>query len=191
MGAGIAQVAALNGYSVTLVDVSPNSIEKGKKMITSSLARVTKKKFADKPEAATAFFDEVLSRISLTTETHAGGEKADLIIEAIIENMKLKHSLFETLDKFAPAHAIFASNTSSLPISEIAKAAPKRKENFAGIHFFNPVPQMKLVEVIRINDTKQQVVDDLVAFSKSLGKVPVLCKDTPGYCYPCIQLLIV
>ena len=183
MGAGIVQVAAASKYSVTMVDVNDQALQKGQKIILSSLQRIAKKQFETDAVKQKEFIDQIMTRVKVTTDASAASKDADLVIEAIVENIDVKRKLFATLDKAAPSHTIFASNTSSLPIGEIAKACPNRLKNFAGLHFFNPVPQMKLVEVIRIPETDQAVVDALVDFCKKLGKAPVLCKDTPGYTF--------
>ncbi|KAI9503829.1 hypothetical protein GGI25_005919 [Coemansia spiralis] len=182
MGSGIAQVAATKNHNVTLVDVSQESLDRGKAYMSKSLKRVAKKKFADDATAQTKFVDDVLARITLTTNATEAAGNADLVVEAIVENIKVKQDLFASLAKAAPESAILASNTSSLPIAKIAELlSAERKERFIGLHFFNPVPQMKLVEVVRTNETKQEVVDSAVAFVKAIGKEPAVCKDTPGF----------
>lgn len=180
MGAGIAQVAATTGHSVVLVDTSEDILKKSAKSIEGSLRRVVKKKFADKPEAGEEFVQKVLKNVSTSTDAAAVVQKTDLVVEAIVENLKVKQDLFSTLDKVAPEHTIFASNTSSLPIADIASSTA-RLDRFGGLHFFNPVPMMKLVEVIQAPGTSQQTFDALMDFSKALGKHPVSCKDTPGF----------
>ncbi|KAI3352384.1 hypothetical protein L3Q82_005350 [Scortum barcoo] len=180
MGAGIAQVAASTGHSVTLVDTSDDILKKSVKGIEGSLKRVVKKKFADKPEAGEEFIQKVLQNVSTSTDAGSVVQGTDLVLEAIIENLKIKQDLFGRLDKLAPAHTIFASNTSSLPISDIASST-NRLDRFGGLHFFNPVPMMKLVEVIATSATSQETFDSLLNFSKVLGKTPVSCKDTPGF----------
>ncbi|XP_051940471.1 hydroxyacyl-coenzyme A dehydrogenase, mitochondrial [Hippocampus zosterae] len=180
MGAGIAQVAASTGHQVTLVDTSDAILTKAIKGIEASLKRVVKKKFADKPEAGEAFIEKALRNVSIATDAAAAVQSADLALEAIVENLKVKQDLFSVLDKAAPAHTIFASNTSSLPIGDIA-AATSRLDRFGGLHFFNPVPMMKLVEVIGTSATSQETFDSLMNFSKALGKTSVSCKDTPGF----------
>ncbi|KAJ3090717.1 hypothetical protein HK102_002860 [Quaeritorhiza haematococci] len=181
MGSGIAQVAAASNVSVTLVDVTPEACAKGVNIINASLKRVAKKKHDGDEAKQKAFVESVTSKIKTSTEPQAAAENADLVIEAIVENLSLKHDLFKKIDEAAPKHAILASNTSSLPIADIAKVAPGRLERFAGLHFFNPVPQMKLVEVIRIPETSDEAFTSLLDFVKGLGKVPVSCKDTPGF----------
>ncbi|KND01794.1 uncharacterized protein SPPG_03585 [Spizellomyces punctatus DAOM BR117] len=180
MGAGIVQVAAQSGYHVNMVDLKEEFLAKGEKIITSSLKRVAKKKHGDDAAASKKFIDEVMSRISLSTDSNKAASESDLVVEAIVENIKTKQALFKALDEAAPKDAIFASNTSSLPIADIA-AATNRKDKFAGLHFFNPVPQMKLVEIIRIPETSDEVFNTLSDVTKKMGKVPVACKDTPGF----------
>ncbi|KAM7419371.1 hypothetical protein PAMA_016481 [Pampus argenteus] len=180
MGAGIAQVAATTGHSVTLVDTSDDILKKSVKGIEGSLKRVVKKKFADKPEAGEEFIQKVLQNVSTSTDAATTVQGTDLVLEAIVENLKIKQDIFGGLDKLAPAHTIFASNTSSLPIADIASST-KRLDRFGGLHFFNPVPMMKLVEVIGTPATSQETFDSLLNFSKALGKTPVSCKDTPGF----------
>lgn len=180
MGAGIAQVAAATNHQVTMVDQTNAILTKSLRSIEKNLSKVAKKKFQDDTEGANKFVADALSRITITTEPNTSIADTDLLIEAIVENMRVKHKLFADLDKAAPSHAIFVSNTSSLPIREIASVT-KRKDRFGGLHFFNPVPLMKLVEVIRIPETTDETFDALFQFSKELGKVPVACKDTPGF----------
>ncbi|XP_068737699.1 hydroxyacyl-coenzyme A dehydrogenase, mitochondrial-like [Montipora capricornis] len=180
MGAGIAQVAAATNHQVTMVDQTNAILTKSLRSIEKNLGRVAKKKFQDDAESANKFVNDALSRITVTTEPKTAIPDTDLLIEAIVENMRVKHKLFSDLDKAAPSHAIFASNTSSLPIGEIASVT-NRKDRFGGLHFFNPVPMMKLVEVVRIPETTDETYDALFQFSKELGKVPVACKDTPGF----------
>ncbi|KAM9792919.1 hydroxyacyl-coenzyme A dehydrogenase, mitochondrial [Neosynchiropus ocellatus] len=180
MGAGVAQVAASTGHTVTLVDTSADILKKSVKGIEGSLKRVVKKKFADKPEAGEEFIQKVLQNLSTSTDSSSAVKSADLVLEAIVENLKIKQDVFGGLDKLAPSHTIFASNTSSLPITDIASATG-RLDRFGGLHFFNPVPMMKLVEVIGTSATSQDTFDSLLNFSKALGKTPVSCKDTPGF----------
>lgn len=191
MGAGIAQVAASTGHSVTLVDTSDDILKKSIKTIEGSLKRVMKKKFADKPEAGEEFIKKVVQNVSTSTDVKSAVQSSDLVVEAIVENLKIKQDLFSRLDKLAPSHTIFASNTSSLSISDIASST-SRQDRFGGLHFFNPVAMMKLVEVIGTPATSQETLDSLLNFSKVLGKTPVSCKDTFGFVVnrllvPCIM----
>jgi len=180
MGAGIVQVAAQNGIKVTMCDVAPEYVKKGEAIITSSLKRVAKKAHPDDAAAQQALVDTTFKNISTSTDSVAAVKDADLVVEAIVENLTTKQNLFKALDEAAPQNTIFVSNTSSLPITDIAKNT-KRKDRFGGLHFFNPVPQMKLVEVIRTAETSQDTFDTLMELSKKLKKSPVSCKDTPGF----------
>ncbi|KAJ3416769.1 hypothetical protein HDV05_000143 [Chytridiales sp. JEL 0842] len=180
MGAGIVQVAAQSKLNVTMVDLSQDTLDKGKTIISSSLKRIAKKKFEGDDAAQKAFVDDVFSRITTGTDSSKAAASSDLVVEAIVENLNVKRSLFSQLDAAAPAKTIFASNTSSLPIGDIASAT-KRLDRFAGLHYFNPVPQMKLVEIIRTQETSDGVFQALWDMSKTMGKVPVVCKDTPGF----------
>lgn len=180
MGAGIAQVSAATGHQVTICDVSDDVLAKSKAIIEKSLQRVVTKKFADKPEEGKTFISETMSRIQTSTDPKASARDVDLVLEAIVENLKIKQDLFHELDAVAPQHTIFATNTSSLPVRDIA-ANTSRKDRFGGVHFFNPVPMMKLVEVVKAPDTSQETFDTLFAWGKALGKTVVSCKDTPGF----------
>nr|XP_020652060.1 hydroxyacyl-coenzyme A dehydrogenase, mitochondrial [Pogona vitticeps] len=180
MGAGIAQIAAATGHTVILVDQTEEILNNSKKGIEDSLKRLTKKKFADKPEAGAEFIEKTLKNLTTSTDPVSVVHSTDLVVEAIVENLSVKNELFKTLDKFAPEHTIFVSNTSSLPITDLANATT-RQDRFGGLHFFNPVPLMKLVEVIKTPMTSQRTFESLMDFSKALGKNPVSCKDTPGF----------
>nr|KAF6386955.1 hydroxyacyl-CoA dehydrogenase [Myotis myotis] len=175
MGAGIAQVAAATGHTVVLVDQAEDILAKSKKGIEESLKKIAKKKFAENPQAGSEFVEKTLSNVSTNTDAASVVHSVDLVVEAIVENLKVKNELFKRLDKFASEHTIFASNTSSLQITNIANATT-RQDRFAGLHFFNPVPMMKLVEVIKTPMTSQKTFESLLDFSKALGKHPVTCK---------------
>lgn len=180
MGAGIAQVAAQTGHAVTVVDLSQQVLDNSMAYIQKSLARIAKKKYAEDPAGGTEFVNSILGSISMVTDAESAVGSSDLVIEAIIENIKIKQDLFSKLDKVAPANTIFVSNTSSLQISDIASVT-SRKDRFGGLHFFNPVSMMKLVEVVRINDTSEETYNSLMDFSTALGKTPITCRDTPGF----------
>jgi len=180
MGSGIAQVAAQTGHDVTLVDVSQDLVKKGLGNIEASLNRVVKKQFEKDPEAGNKFFKETIGRIKTATDPATAVKGADLVIEAIVENLKTKQDLWKSIDKAAPKHTLFASNTSSLPIKDQAMVT-QRQDRFGGLHFFNPVPVMKLVEVVRTENTSEESFKSLFDFGKALGKVPISCKDTPGF----------
>ncbi|CAG8543157.1 2370_t:CDS:2 [Ambispora gerdemannii] len=180
MGAGIVQVAAQNGYKVTMVDLDEQYLQKGRDIIHASLVRVGKKLYKDNEAKQKELIESTFANITTSTDSSKSVKASDLVIEAIVENIDKKRKLFSTLDKEAPEHAIFTSNTSSLPISDIAQATA-RPEKFAGLHFFNPVPQMKLVEVVRTDKTSQDTFDTLTEVTKKMQKAPVACKDTPGF----------
>ena len=180
MGAGIAQVAAQTGHKTTLVDLSQSVLDKSNARISDSIKRVAKKKFKDDEAGAKSFVDSSLSNMNVATSPNDALTSADLVVEAVVENMGLKQKLFAEYDQIAPAKTIFASNTSSLPISEIASTS-SRADRFGGLHFFNPVPVMKLLEVVRIPETSDETYDAMVAWGKAMGKVTVECKDTPGF----------
>jgi len=174
MGSGIAQVCAMAGLDVLAREIDQKFIERGLSRIDGSLARVVKsgKLFGEDASKARG-------RIRGTTAL-ADFSDRDLVIEAVIEVMDAKKEVFEQLDKVCPASTIFASNTSSLTIIEIA-AATKRPDRFAGLHFFNPPVVMQLVEVVKAITTSDATVEALRAFVTRLGHTPVVCKDTPGF----------
>lgn len=176
MGAGIAQVAATAGYETVVKEVSEEFINKGFGGIEKSLA-----KFAEKGTITAEQQTEIRGRLSGTTSFDALAD-CDIIIEAIIENLDEKRSTYSKLDALCKPETIFASNTSSLSITEMMTAtSPERQQRFIGMHFFNPVPLMKLVEVVRTILTDESVYEQAVGFGKSLGKVPVRAGDKTGF----------
>ncbi|GAB5585845.1 hypothetical protein Unana1_00745 [Umbelopsis nana] len=182
MGAGIAQVAAQAQLKVTLVDTTDKALENGQNIISNSIKRVAKKLHPEDQAKQKEYIDKAVQNITTTTDAKAAAKDADLIVEAIVENIKIKQQLFKDLDEVAPEHTIFCSNTSSLSVTDIAKAtSDKRKQQFAGLHFFNPVPAMKLVEIVRTEQLDDKVYDQLAQVTKKIGKSPVSCKDTPGF----------
>jgi len=180
MGSGIAQVAACAGQSVCLVETNDKLLQGAQSRIQESLKRVAKKVYKDKPADGDKFVESTLSRISGSTNPTDAVQKTDLVVEAIVENLDIKRKLFKSLDEAAPANTIFASNTSSLSITEIATVC-NRKDKFGGLHFFNPVPVMKLLEVIRTNDTSDDTYNKMMEWGKEIGKTCITCKDTPGF----------
>lgn len=175
MGNGIAHVFAQTGYAVTLVDISKEALDRGIATITKNIDRqVAKGTLTEADKAAT------LARITPVTDLATGVSKADLVVEAATENVDLKLKIFRDIDANAPANCILASNTSSISITRIA-AATKRSEKVIGMHFMNPVPIMKLVEVIRGYNTTDEVTNTIMELSKNLGKVPVEVNDYPGF----------
>ncbi len=174
MGSGIAQVCAQAGFAVILNDVKEEFAQRGKAGIGKNLERQVSK------ERITAEdMEGTLSRITLSTSL-ADAAEADLVIEAAVENMEIKTSIFKQLDEIAPPHTILASNTSSLPITEIG-AVTNRPEKVIGMHFMNPVPVMKLVEIIRGLATADEVYETVESVAKTLNKVPVEVNDAPGF----------
>ncbi len=181
MGSGIAQISAQAGYQTIVREVNDELLKKGLGKIEDFLSKgVAKGKVTDEQKKA------VLANLSGTTRL-ADLKDADIVIEAAVENIALKKELFGELDRLCPGHTIFASNTSSLTITEMA-AATKRPDRFVGLHFFNPVPLMKLVEVVRTIATSQATFDAAFAFAKTLGKEPIACKDNSGFV---VNLLLV
>ncbi|MBB6029622.1 3-hydroxyacyl-CoA dehydrogenase family protein [Oceanithermus desulfurans] len=174
MGSGIAQVAAQSGYEVVLMDVEELSLKKGLEAIRRSLDRFLRKEKITQEEA-----DATLARIK-TTLNPADFADCDLVVEAIVENESVKGKLFQTLDKVVKPEAVFASNTSSIPITKLASYTT-RPERFIGMHFMNPVPLMKLVEVIRGYKTTDEVTRLVMATAEKMGKVPVEVNDYPGF----------
>src|SRR6201988_1288632 len=174
MGSGIAQVCAQAGFTTVVREGRNDLVEKGLKSIEKNLARLVEK--GTLTEAAK---NEVRGRLKGTTAIE-DLKDCDLIVEAIIEQIPAKRELFGALDKLCPPATIFASNTSSLTITEIS-AATKRPERFVGLHFFNPVPVMKLVEVVRTIATDPGVYEEMVAFGEKLGKTTVRAHDSTGF----------
>ncbi|ATI50444.1 3-hydroxybutyryl-CoA dehydrogenase [Bacillus cereus group sp. BfR-BA-01445] len=174
MGSGIAQVCAMAGYDVKVQDLKQEQLDRGLAIITKNLARqVEKGRMKEEEKEAT------LNRLTVTLDLDCVKE-ADLIIEAAVEKMDIKKKIFANLDEIAPEHAILATNTSSLPITEIA-AVTKRPEKVIGMHFMNPVPVMKLVEIIRGLATDDAVYETIEDITKKIGKVPVEVNDFPGF----------
>jgi 3-hydroxybutyryl-CoA dehydrogenase len=175
MGSGIAQVMAQGGLTVVLRDIKEEFVKKGIAGIDKNLAKAVEKgKMAPEEKAA------VMGRISGVVELDAAACDVDLAIEAAVENMDIKRDIFQTLDKLCPERTILASNTSSLPITALA-AMTKRPEKFIGMHFFNPAPVMKLVEVITGIATSEETFAAVKALAEALGKNPVRIADFPGF----------
>ncbi|HQR34904.1 MAG TPA: 3-hydroxybutyryl-CoA dehydrogenase [Blastocatellia bacterium] len=176
MGSGIAQIAATSGYEVTLVEVSEELVNKGLSGIEKSLA-----KFAEKGSITTEQKDATLARLRGTTKLEELAD-ADIIIEAIIENLQIKRETYAKLDQICKAETIFASNTSSLSVTEMMTATRvERQRRFVGMHFFNPVPLMKLVEVIKTILTDEAVYAEAAALAESFGKTVVKAGDKTGF----------
>src|SRR5712672_2084382 len=174
MGSGIAQVCAQAGFPTVVREVSPEIVDKGLKSIEKNLARLV-----EKNTITDAQKNEIRGRLKGTTSLD-DLKDCDVIVEAIIEQLPAKRELFGALDAICPPSTIFASNTSSLTITEIATAT-KRPQRFVGLHFFNPVPVMKLVEVVRTIATEPAVYEEMVAFGAKLGKTAVRAHDSTGF----------
>jgi len=175
MGNGIVHVFAQNGYDVTMVDVSGDALERARATIAGNMDRQIKKGAFTEDEKSSA-----LGRIATATDPIAGVAGADLVVEAATENRDLKFRIFRQLDESAPEHAILASNTSSISITEIA-AQTKRADRVIGMHFMNPVPVMKLVEIIRGLATSDETTRMVVETSEKLGKTVAEAEDYPGF----------
>lgn len=175
MGNGIAHVFAQAGFTLNLVDVNASQLQKALDTITKNLDRqISKGSVTDEQKKTT------LGNISLVNDVAEGVKNADLVVEAATENVNLKLEIFKQLDLTAPAGCILATNTSSISITKIA-AATNRPGNVIGMHFMNPVPVMKLVEIINGYATKKEVTDTIVDLSKQLGKIPCAVNDYPGF----------
>jgi 3-hydroxybutyryl-CoA dehydrogenase len=168
MGAGIAQVVAASGRRVSLHDAQPGATDRALETMRKSLTKLAEKGGADP--------DEVLARVAPVDDV----VPADLMVEAVVEDADVKHDVFRLADATLPAAAVLASNTSSIPISSLA-AATQRPDKVIGMHFFNPVPVLKLVEVVRGRDTSDETTTEIVELAKELGKVPAEANDFPGF----------
>ena len=174
MGNGIAQCAAQNGYEVILYDIAESQLEKAQAAISGALAkRVAKGKMEQ------SVMDETLAKISYTSDIKALADR-DVIVEAVVEKMAIKQSVFTQLEELVSGECILATNTSSLSLTEIASAM-KDNSRLVGIHFFNPVPAMKLVEIVKTENVSEEVVAKAREFSKDLGKTTITAKDYPGF----------
>jgi len=175
MGAGIAQVAAQSGFDVNLNDVEDRFVQNGLKTIEKNLKRLT-----DKGKMETAEADAIRARIKASVSVEETAKDVDVFIEAIIEKMDLKRDFYKRLDAVAQPSAIFATNTSGLSITELASVT-SRPGRFIGMHFFNPVPMMKLVEVIRGIATSEETVALIKALASKMGKTPIEVQEAPGF----------
>jgi 3-hydroxybutyryl-CoA dehydrogenase len=181
MGSGIAQTAAAAGFTTVARDVSDSLLERGRSGIQKSLG-----KLVEKGKLEPSSRDAALRRVSFTTDLDSLAD-CDIVIEAVTENLELKNGLWRELDRMCPPATIFASNTSSLTIAAMA-AATRRADRFVGLHFFNPVPLMPLVEVVRTVTTSDETFERAYAFAEQLGKQPVTALDSPGFI---VNLLLV
>jgi len=175
MGNGIAHVFAQSGFNVNLFDISADALERAVATIGKNMDRQVAKELITESQKS-----ESLERLTTGTDLKVSVANADLVVEAATENTDIKFKLFKGLDEMAPAHCILASNTSSISITKIA-AQTNRPDKVIGMHFMNPVPVMKLVEIINGYSTSTETTSTVVEMSKSLGKVPVSCNDYPGF----------
>lgn len=175
MGAGIAQTCSAAGYQVSMRDIEDRFVEGGFERIKKPLMRRVEKGKMTQEEV-----DAILSKIHGTTDVKEALDGAQLVIEAVIEDMDLKKKVFGEADELCPPEVVFASNTSSLSITEIGSAT-SRPDKFVGMHFFNPAPVMKLIEIIRGAETSDETLGFAIEFSRKLGKEPVEVKESPGF----------
>lgn len=175
MGNGIAHVFAQAGFFVSLVDVSKESLEKGLKTIEMNLDRMLSKEIITEADKIST-----LSNIKIFSDLKEAVKEADLVVEAATENLDLKLSIFKQIDEFAPSKTILTSNTSSISITKIASATNRPKQ-IIGMHFMNPVPMMKLVEIICGYDTSNETTNKIVEITEKLNKIPVIVNDYPGF----------
>jgi len=175
MGNGIAQVFAQAGWQVTLIDVQVEQLQKALQTIEKNLDRMIAK-----GTLPASLKQETLDRLKTNTVIAIGVQEAEIVVEAATENKKIKLAIFKEIDQYAPDSCILASNTSSIPIQEIADAT-QRPQQVIGMHFMNPVPVMKLVEIIKSPVTLQSVTEKTVELSKALGKIPCIVNDFPGF----------
>ena len=174
MGGGITQVCAQSGYPVVVSEINDELLQRGMASIDASLTRSVQKERITQQDK-----DATMTRIKGTTDITNFGD-CDLVIEAAVENLDLKKKIFGEMDKVCPEHAILATNTSCLSITDMAKAT-KRPEKVLGMHFFNPVPVMKLLEIVRTAKTSEETLDTARNFGQSLGKTIVIAQDSPGF----------
>jgi 3-hydroxybutyryl-CoA dehydrogenase len=174
MGSGIAEICAKAGYETIIREVDAAALEKGKRRIESSISKAI-----ERGKLGAEAGEEIRGRLRFFSSFEEISS-SDLIIEAIVESLEAKHEVFKALDVLCQPHAIFCSNTSSLTIGEMA-AATARPDRFAGLHFFNPVPVMKLVEVVRALETSDETIARVMAFARSLGKEPIAARDNSGF----------
>lgn len=175
MGNGIAHVFALAGFNVQLIDINEAALQKALLKIASNLDRQVSKQLITEEQK-----NQAIANINSSTELSKGVSNADLVIEAATENVGIKLQIFKDIDAAAPAHCILSSNTSSISITKIA-AVTSRPDKVIGMHFMNPVPVMKLVEIINGYKTSKEVTDTIMNLSKTIGKVPTLVNDYPGF----------
>lgn len=182
MGSGIAQVSVEAGIQVTMVGRTTEKCEAARTKIAANVTKSAKKKLANDPEGQQPYIDMVLANLEFATEIFGEHlDDADMVVEAVVENLKVKQKLFADLEEVVPSHCLLVTNTSSFLLDDVSSKMGKMRENFGGLHFFNPVVAMKLVEVIRAPETSELAYDGLSRFCRRIGKTPVKCKDSAGF----------
>ncbi|KAI1727088.1 3-hydroxyacyl-CoA dehydrogenase, NAD binding domain-containing protein [Ditylenchus destructor] len=182
MATGIAQVSIASGIQVTLVGRSTERCEMARAKITAGINSTARRKFAGELETQQKFAESALSKLNFSNNVFESNlARADMVIEAIVENLKVKQKLFAELENAVSSKCILVTNTSSFLLKDVSSKLGHLAENFAGLHFFNPVPAMKLVEVVRGDQTSDVTFNSLVAFCQRIGKTAVKCKDSPGF----------
>lgn len=181
MGSGIAQQAAQTGHRVTVIEMSQDALNAAQGRINSSVQRIAKKKFSKDKDDQDKFIEETMEKLNWNTKLNEKSiDNADLVIEAVPEKLELKQEIFKICDEMTPEKTILATNTSSLSVNDIAKNV-QRLDRVGGLHFFNPVPVMKLLEVVRTDEMSDETYKTLMNFALAIEKKPVTCKDTPGF----------
>jgi len=183
MGTGIAQVAIESGVQITMVGRTEEKCEGARTKISNGVHKTAKRKLANESmETQQNWIDTTLAKLDFVTDVFSANlEEADMVVEAIVENLKVKQKLFIDLERIVSSHCLLVTNTSSFLLEDISCKMVEKRSSFGGLHFFNPVPAMKLVEVVRGLDTSDQAYDALFRFCQRLGKTPVKCKDSYGF----------
>lgn len=182
MGNGIGQIALESGIEVTMVGRTEEKCDGARAKISAGVSKAAKRRFLNEPENQREYIDSTMANLSFATDiAEAPLEEADCVIEAVVENLKVKQKLFADLEQRVPEHCLLVTNTSSFLLEDVASKMTMKHANFGGLHFFNPVPAMKLVEVVRGADTTDAAYDALYHFCQRLGKTPVKCRDTAGF----------
>ncbi|KAI1720944.1 3-hydroxyacyl-CoA dehydrogenase, NAD binding domain-containing protein [Ditylenchus destructor] len=183
MGTGIAQVAVESGVHVTMVGRTEEKCEGARTKISNGVNKTAKRKLANEsPETQQGFVSTTLANLEFVTDVFSANlDSTDMVVEAVVENLKVKQKLFTDLEAVVPSHCLLVTNTSSFLLEDVSCKMGERRKNFGGLHFFNPVPAMKLVEVVRGLETSDEAYDSLFRFCQRIGKQPVRCKDSPGF----------
>jgi len=183
MGTGIAQVAVESGVQITMVGRTEEKCDGARTKISNGVHKTAKRKLANEsPETQQNWIDTTLAKLDFVTDVFSANlEEADMVVEAIVENLKVKQKLFTDLESVVSSHCLLVTNTSSFLLEDVSCKMAEKRSSFGGLHFFNPVPAMKLVEVVRGLETSDRAYDALFRFCQRLGKTPVKCKDSPGF----------